>query len=129
MGMTREEVLVKLNMDASQLDEQTKRSLSNLAEGAKEHHKWWQHAGSSGREYHKILQQIGEMSPGLEAGVKLFINPLVGGLAAAGLGIGYLIERFKAWKEAAREAAEAAKASFERAFDLTGGASDRRRSV
>lgn len=65
-------------------------------QGSAEHgHKWFQHVGSSGRAFHKVLEKITEASPALGTALKFAINPIVGTLALATLAFTYFHDKLK----------------------------------
>lgn len=126
--MTREEILVALKMDASDLDAKTKQSMAQLSNVAKEHHKWWQHAGTPAKEFHKVLERITEISPLAGEAMRFAIDPLVGALSLAVIGFGFLQKKMEEAGEAAKAMAEKASEAIKNSIDAISALGEVRRS-
>jgi len=128
-----EELIIRMGLDSSKLatdlriaqrqieqasDAANNRAFHGLQSGFIE-------AGSAGRAFHGVLEKITDASPAAGVALKLAIDPVVGALSLAGLGVSFLIKKFDEAKKAAAESA----AAIAKSLELTGGGPDRRRTV
>jgi hypothetical protein len=96
MGLTVEEIKIKLGLDSQELDEGTRKALSKIAGFGNEAHKSFLHAESGGRAFHKVLHQLTEQSPLLGNAMRLALSPIGGMFAiitAAAVGLHQEIEK------------------------------------
>src|ERR1017187_4483027 len=95
MSVVLEELLLKLKVDPSQVGPALKEFENQVGHAAKEGHKWFQHVGSSGRAFHRIMQEMSQQSPILGNALRIALSPIGGTLMAAGAAFAYLNKKIE----------------------------------
>lgn len=89
MSREAESVSLKLGVDGSQVEPEMQKFKQRVTSGLGESKQWFEKAGSEGRSFKKVLNEITEQSPIMGSALKFAISPVVGMLAAVTLGFAY----------------------------------------
>lgn len=99
-------ILLRLGMDNSGFANGLRSSLGGLKEFGQKTHEQFQDLGLAGRGFHKVLEQISDISPLLATGLKAAFNPTVVALGLIVSGAVKAVDAFKQWNEQLDEMAK-----------------------
>lgn len=91
MGVTTEEAKAKLSLDTTDLE----RGRQSIDRFGQESHKSFLHAGSAARSFHKVMEEVTNISPVMGRALQISIAPIAGTFAAAAAGLGIANEKLK----------------------------------
>lgn len=84
MGLTAEEIKIKLGLDDRVLDEGTRQAFAKLAKMGKEAHAaWYEHGEKPARAYKKAIHEITSEFPLLGNAARIALSPIGGAMAVA----------------------------------------------
>jgi len=104
--MTVEELLFKMGIDSSGLEQGLRKAKVQLAGFKEESEKTFLHAGSAARAFHKNLEALNEAVPGLGTALQFALNPVTGILAGIALGFGYAKKKLEEYNQELDKTAE-----------------------
>lgn len=90
-----ESVSLKLGVDGSQVGPDMEKFKQKVTGNLRESHQWFEHIGSSGRAFHKVMERITEQSPILGSALRLAISPVTGAVMAAGLAFSFVSKQIE----------------------------------
>lgn len=104
--MTVEELLFKMNIDPSGLDKGLRQARVQLAGLKDETEKTFLHAGSAARAFHKDIESLNEVVPGLGTALQFALDPVTGILTGIAIGFGYAKKKLEEYNAALDKTAE-----------------------
>lgn len=123
--MNLEEILIKLGLNGSELDQGLRKAGAGLKEFGAKASEHMDKAATSGRALHGVLEGIGKISPGLALGLTAVFSGPLAALELLKMGLEAIKSHYEKIKEAAAEAAAEAR----KVADSTISHEDRERSA
>jgi hypothetical protein len=110
--ISEEQVRVQLTLDNREFNAAMGQSEKGMEHFGKEGHKWFEHVGSSGRAFHKVMEDISEQSPLMGQAIKIALSPVVGILTTVTIAFSFFKKELEEWNKQMDEASERAAKPF-----------------